>query len=783
MTVNEGRSGLPGYRGFEYQIEATVWVSLDMMLGMTRCDELVVEPTSAEDLELTPAGDDALSTVTMNSGLTRRLLIQFKTRSTGPWSQDAFSAVIGDGTPRKRGARGPAPRELALEILLKANDTAYVLVTNAFVDSKAHWLTRTSLLEEPKAAKSPTELLHERLKARAAELTSRVSILPGVTAELVEFRTAKLLSVSGKVPHLRIAPCIGELKNRIRDRLLGRAPALFTRKELLEVLKAHGGVPGDDLGTSFFPPVHFERIQSALAERNVLFLVGPPGVGKTTLARHLAELHRREHLPFQIHFERESAGSIINLVHQPGPALFVVSDPWGVSDNKAPSPLTHELAHILESASADKRFVITSRNDVYAGVNEATKLAREPFVFSLSTDSYHEDALWGITTSRFSDVPGALAVATRFRSEILSELKTPFELHMFGSLFRREFSGHQEKWQAALVGPKQPMLFTPAGLDVLNLIRRTGSAGTGEFARQVLAGWKINPVEHVAVCWLLVETFESVVEEELLTVMSAVGELPDVEMAPKEFLGFLVDYDLAELRAGVFSIHSFVLKGMRGVVGNALRPASAAIKRTVDHYLSQASAGDLDSSVGRAIRAIHVWEGLVGQNDRYLSQAIAAIDQFLEIRCLLATGKEFIDAVFMAMSWNGSNNPFVRFVGSWRPGETDSTPPWFPPKLDDSVTEHVIATGQAARFLPRFVAEVIPNTSIWYGYEDQDFVDFIKKFNVDLGQAAREALRAIHDRMSVQRGDETFDSRDIDINVKPLKALLAAFPPLPPESS
>lgn len=43
--------GNPGFSGYEYQIEVTVWVALDLMLAKGATDEIEIEPRSEEDLQ------------------------------------------------------------------------------------------------------------------------------------------------------------------------------------------------------------------------------------------------------------------------------------------------------------------------------------------------------------------------------------------------------------------------------------------------------------------------------------------------------------------------------------------------------------------------------------------------------------------------------------------------------------------------------------------------------------------------------------------------------------
>lgn len=50
------------------------------------------------------------------------------------------------------------------------------------------------------------------------------------------------------------------------------------------------------------------------------------------------------------------------------------------------------------------------------------------------------------------------------------------------------------------------------------------------------------------------------------------------------------------------------------------------------------------------------------------------------------------------------------------------------------------STGLLEVFLPRFVAEFVPLTAIWYAYEPGAFADYVQRFGVPLGDAARTGL-------------------------------------------
>lgn len=774
-------NGLPGYRGFEYQIEATVWVALHMMLEAKRCQEIVVEPKSAEDVEVLVSADENISTVTVDAGPTRRLMLQFKTRSTGPWTKSAFSDVVGDGTPRVRKPNGPAPRAKALEILLEDDSTAYVLVTNASVDSGIFSLATTSLLNND-TQEIPASILHGSVRTCAPKLERRIAILHDLTPELIAYRTENVLSKIGKVPLGQIADCVAVLKAQIRRRLLGELPGVLPLKEVKNILGDYGGVSDDDTAPDYFPPERLADFESALSERNVLVLIGPPGIGKSSLASYLTKRHQTGEIPFAIHHERVSPGQIEHRLQERGPALFVIADPWGISHSRGENVMTHELPRIIRMARHDKRFIITSRNDVYDHVSDATKLALKGFVLPLSLESYGEEALWRIATHRIEGQPIAFNVVESFRLQILSELKTPAELHLFGKLISEIPTELIEEWAEALgsrVFPDQPWT---AETDVMDLIRDAGQAVSGLYAKQVLSGWTLNQTEHVAASWVLFESFEALHESELEVLLEVAGAGSSADMHPQRFITYLKENKIAEYRDERLVIHSFALKGMRDLLDPSRAAALAVTERIVHYYVSQKSTQDSMAFVWRARQVIDTWDKWVGRRRRDFTDSVAAIDQFLESRCLEGVGDEFLDAVSTAMWWKRSKSAFVKFVGAWGSSESGGIAPWFPPDLPSDVIEAVIVSGKAAQFLPRFVTEVMPNISVRYDLDVPAFVQFIKGFKVDLGPAARTALDLIYDRMYVDHGEgrNYYDHHDIhqqpaDLNESPLRAIFEEY--------
>ncbi|RMN31191.1 hypothetical protein ALQ61_04291 [Pseudomonas coronafaciens pv. zizaniae] len=764
-------NGLPGYRGFEYQIEATVWVALHLMLREKRCDIIVVEPQSAEDLELAVNADQSSSSVEFTVSPARRLVLQFKTRSTGPWTKSALSGVVGNGLPSERKVSGPPPRERALEMLIQRHDTTYVLVTDAGVDSNISLLVATSLLGSSTTS-IPTGILDNKLKSCAPALNGRLAILPSVTRELIFFRINDLISRIGKVPHVCLNACVDSLKSQVRKRLLGELAGEFDLADLESTLKKHGGVFDSPPMDGYFPPDDMAKFEAFLSEQNVLVLLGKPGMGKSLLASYLSYLHRRYDPPFMIHHERNSPGVIERLMQEPGPALFVISDPWGVSNNKGPSEMTHDLSRIVGSANADKRFIITSRDDVYDDVDVITRRKLDRFEITLSTDSYAELSLWNIVTRHLSSQSSALEVAQGFRSQILSELKSPAELDLFGALLSKTNKETLDAWAEALrdlIFEDQPWTAPhSADTNVMDLIKHAGSLVSGQYAQEILSDWMSSHTAYVAASWVLFESFEHLDELEFIELLDSVKTLAK-ERPPQDFIKLLKKTKIVEERDGHLIIHSLSLGGIRDLLNSSRHDALLAIEKIVMHYVSLMSEAEGINHLGYALRILETWSKwnvgpVVGFQD-----AIALIDNFLERKCLESVGEELQHAVFMAAWWPLANNKLVQFAGSWRAREPSSD--WYPPDFSTSVTHDIFTSGHVAKFLPLFVSEVMPNTSVHYGRNIQAFVAHICCFGIDLGPAARSALDLIYYRLTVDDGSNAHLDPDVDLNLKPLKAV------------
>jgi hypothetical protein len=284
--MSDTQGGLPGYRGFEYQIDASIWIALELMLLKEQIDEMLVEPDNSEDVEVLLNARSALPTepvsqdsqtaivqVTASTG--RRMLYQMKTRSTGPWTDTAFKKVIGDGLEPQKPARGPTPRARALRMLLTDSNLSYMLLTDAGTDANLFGLSWPTLHPEGCVEVPSKDFFDTSLRNQAGKLAGRLLIMSSLSSELLGFRIAKLLTETAKVPHIRLAHCVAALKDAFRQRLLGTETAPFKRAELLTILKAHEGLTSRSEDPFYVPPGDVAAIEARLDHERWIVLIGP----------------------------------------------------------------------------------------------------------------------------------------------------------------------------------------------------------------------------------------------------------------------------------------------------------------------------------------------------------------------------------------------------------------------------------------------------------------------------------------------------------------------------
>ena len=257
------KAGNPGFAGYEYQIEVTIWVALDLMLAKNATTEVMIEPRSDEDLEaaVQDSGAASLGLTAVSERLD--LIVQAKTRSGSPWSTSAIADVLLGKEADESGAGSKRTRPL--DMLQAAQERRYIFVTNEASAEGLRPHEGKHLFDFPEVDELPPHS-REGFDAKAqALLAPRILLLTGITREVLTGRIGRLLSQHGHVPSSQHQACLRDLRDAVRKRIEGEEDGRWRRSELLDVLVRHGGsvAPTRDMD-HYVRPSSFEAIKERL---------------------------------------------------------------------------------------------------------------------------------------------------------------------------------------------------------------------------------------------------------------------------------------------------------------------------------------------------------------------------------------------------------------------------------------------------------------------------------------------------------------------------------------
>lgn len=154
-------SGGHALAGYEYQMNASVWIALDLMVARRLTGELVLEPKGDEDLEAELAETDPGVVAGKATVEGYQMIVQAKRRTGDAWTVAGVRALLQHGGPTRVSA---ATR-------LEQPNARYVLVTSAALNGGARDLQVRRTGAWPKAADMPStiaDILPENAAGRVA---------------------------------------------------------------------------------------------------------------------------------------------------------------------------------------------------------------------------------------------------------------------------------------------------------------------------------------------------------------------------------------------------------------------------------------------------------------------------------------------------------------------------------------------------------------------------------------------------------------------------------------
>lgn len=414
---DHGGSGAAALSGFDYQIDVSVWLGLDLLLDSRLTKTLVLEPASEEDLEADLDASEPSRVVASLPLGSYRLVVQVKFRDGDAWTLPTLNSLLKHGSDNRPSA---ASR-------LKDSDARYLLVTTASLNGPARRLRVRRAGQWPKADVLPASM-QKLLPPKSA---GRVAVISGFEDTVIEREIRRLLTESFRVPNSRWRACRTALRKEVRRRILGAGAGVWRTDELEAVIRRFDGyIASSPELDAFVYPTNWQDLKNRLRDRNGVLILGQSGTGKTLATRRLYDELRAEdagltRVPVRLgpHEIRDDMTEL--------PVLFDVEDPWGRFDFDPKSrPWTDQLGNLFTHATAGRRIVVTSRLDVA----EAARIPEElrPWIVPLEAEHYGPDERRRLYETRVGALPRGLQLQVKqARSDVLDELATPLEIQKF----------------------------------------------------------------------------------------------------------------------------------------------------------------------------------------------------------------------------------------------------------------------------------------------------------------------------------------------------------------
>jgi hypothetical protein len=415
--AENGGSGGDAVAGYEYQIDVSVWLALDLILANKLTQELILEPASQEDIEAELKEDEpgrVTSTVSLDG---YKLVVQAKLRSGDAWSVSGVTALLKYGSDTRKSA---AERLTAPEI-------RYLLITSAALNGGTRGLRVRRAGSWPKPADTPSTIV----KALPSGAPGRVAIIGNQDEERLATDIKQLLTESFRVPNTRWKECQRELREEARIRISRGGSGSWKRAELERVIRNHEGYiassPELDL---YVHPTNWSDLRSAMRDRHSALIIGQSGTGKTMATNKLYEELRAE-IPGLARVRITLGPQQLRDDLTESPVLYDIEDPWGRFDfDPGSRPWNDQLAQFFSHASHSRMVVATSRLDVAqsAGALEGVK----PWMVALEAEHYGNRERRKLYQTRIDGLPHELqAVAAQAEKTVLAELATPLEIQKF----------------------------------------------------------------------------------------------------------------------------------------------------------------------------------------------------------------------------------------------------------------------------------------------------------------------------------------------------------------
>lgn len=418
MKTDDDLGGNPSLDGWHYQCDVSVLAALDLLVVSRVASILQLEPATQEDLEAELEAPKVCSSTVVDG---ERLVVQAKLRRSGQWTAATLRSLVAHGKKRPSALK-----------LLEDPKVRYVLFTSADLSGSLGALQVDTLLERPGQEDLPNNVFPTKHVKKAA---GRFSVLAQYNeARVVEKINSYLFSPLA-VPQHQHQTCLEELRKTAMAGM--RNGHAWSRGDVEAIVKKHGGSIPSERDRTFVPPTNWADILAQMDNRNAIFITGPSGTGKTTVAKALYE-HYRKVVPGLQYLEPSDPSELKGRPNA-GPTLSYVEDPWGKYEiGPNPTEWTAGLEERLLKASPQHMIVVTSRTDILAATVGAESDFLKRWEVRLEAEHYGDRELGRMFENlvRLLSTKDLQLAAIRAKSRVLQELRTPFEIDRFVALLQ-----------------------------------------------------------------------------------------------------------------------------------------------------------------------------------------------------------------------------------------------------------------------------------------------------------------------------------------------------------
>ena len=676
-----GGAGNWALKGFDYQVDVSIWLALDLMVDSRMTSEMTLEHISEEDLEA-DIEDFEPGTVAESVPMRGyRLIVQAKRRTGDAWTAAGFINLLNHGTRRQS----------AKERLEEDQNARYLLVTSASVNGHLRSLNVRHVGAWPAADNVPTNIA-----AVGSGVAGRLAIIGSEDDERLVRDIKDLLVDRFRVPNARREACHTALRDEALNRMRGEKGGRWTRDEVEKIILAHDGyLAGGSEVDTFVRPTNWGDIRQALDSHHAVIIIGQSGSGKTTtrdaLFRDLREeipgLHRIHitHGPEQLRADTT----------QP-PVFYDIEDPWGRFRFEPDSrPWNDQLAGEFRKARHDRLLVATSRIDV-AEASGALKTV-ERWRVPLEAENYGAHEKQALYRNLVRTLPADLAALAHEREAyVLKELELPLEIRKFFDALPEIDRDELNKWpDAALANAIAHAHRDSIERTVIDQVEARGA------------------VKAAAIIWALIKPHGRLSVDLLRSIEDPLADAdPDLEESLPQFVaGFVNARNLRQGQDGSLAYyHGKVEAGIETVLGGHPQIVRRTLRKLIDVLVARDE--DLGGSWGTETSAeiIRLSDRIDGARPEVTRASQDCIDDWLTEQ-LRATGRKLDDRITLAAA-AGSPRSNLAELARWLAHRPDRSFPglmdWGLLDQDDAWYERMRQDPAVRSVVEAFVRTVLP---------------------------------------------------------------------------